>query len=172
MWGDDENILRPKCELILLYLGHGRYDEYISVLTPDQDVLQLTDLSANKKTTSETTMPATKPDTINKPTTPKPKLKIRAKLKSHSIQTMPSDIPTSPKKRPQWNKCTSVEVIDVIDESTTNKRVTRPKRCINYADLNLGIDSNDEQFPPRKHKPSKALALREPSQTVITARNQ
>ena len=39
-------------------------------------------------------------------------------------------------------------------------------------DLNLGIDSNDDSSPPRKHKQSKAVALREPSKTVIAARNQ
>ena len=39
-------------------------------------------------------------------------------------------------------------------------------------DLNLGIDSNDNSSLPRKRKQSKAVALREPSQTVIAARNQ
>ena len=47
-WGDDESVLRPKCELVLMYLGHGRYGEYISVVTPEQDVLTLDDLSMNK----------------------------------------------------------------------------------------------------------------------------
>ena len=39
-------------------------------------------------------------------------------------------------------------------------------------DLNLGIDSNDDSSPPRKRKQSKAIALCEPSQTVIAVRNQ
>ena len=39
-------------------------------------------------------------------------------------------------------------------------------------DLNLGIDSNDDSSPPRKRKQSKAIALHEPSQTMIAARNQ
>ena len=39
-------------------------------------------------------------------------------------------------------------------------------------DLNLGIDSNDDSSPPRKRKQSKAITLREPSQTLIVARNQ
>ena len=46
-WGNDESIVRPKCELILLYLGHGQYGEYISMKTPEQDVLTLEDLSTN-----------------------------------------------------------------------------------------------------------------------------
>ena len=46
------------------------------------------------------------------------------------------------------------------------------KRCINYADLKLGIDSSEDKSPPRKCKQSKAVALHEPSQTVIAARNQ
>ena len=50
--------------------------------------------------------------------------------------------------------------------------MTRNKRRINYADLNLGIDSNDDSSPPRKRKQSNVIALREPSQTVIAARNQ
>ena len=50
--------------------------------------------------------------------------------------------------------------------------MTRNKRCINYADLNLGIDSNDDSSPLRKCKQSKAVALHEPSQTIIAARNQ
>ena len=51
--------------------------------------------------------------------------------------------------------------------------MTRNKRRINYADLNLGIDSNDDSSPPpRKCKQSKAITLCEPSQTVIAARNQ
>ena len=53
-----------------------------------------------------------------------------------------------------------------------NKHSTRTKRRIHYADLNLGIDSNDDKSPPRKRKQSKAAALHEPSQTVIAARNQ
>ena len=38
-------------------------------------------------------------------------------------------------------------------------------------DLNLGIDSNEDKSPPRKHRQSKAVALCEPSQTVIAAQN-
>ena len=36
----------------------------------------------------------------------------------------------------------------------------------------MGIDSSDDKSPPRKHKQSKAVALCEPSQTVIAAWNQ
>ena len=49
-WNDKETSVRPKCELILLYLGHGRYGEYISVVTPESDVLTLEDLSTNRPT--------------------------------------------------------------------------------------------------------------------------
>ena len=47
-WGDNESDLRTKCELILMYLGHGRYGQYISVVTLEQDVLTLNDLTTNK----------------------------------------------------------------------------------------------------------------------------
>ena len=60
----------------------------------------------------------------------------------------------------------------VNTDPTPGKHVTRNKHRINYVDLNLGIDSNDDSSPPRKHKQSKAVALCEPSQTVIAARNQ
>ena len=52
------------------------------------------------------------------------------------------------------------------------QHTTRTKKCVNYVDLNLGIDSSDDKSPPRKCKQSKAAALRKPSQTVIAARNQ
>ena len=60
----------------------------------------------------------------------------------------------------------------VNTDPTPGKWVTRNKRHINNADFNLGIDSNDGSSPPRKCKHSKAVVLREPSQTVIVARNQ
>ena len=47
-WGDYESVVRTKCELISMYLGHGRYGEYISVVTLEQEVLTLDDLSINK----------------------------------------------------------------------------------------------------------------------------
>ena len=47
-WGDNESDLRTKCELILMYLGHGRYGQYISVVTLEQDILTLNDLTTNK----------------------------------------------------------------------------------------------------------------------------
>ena len=60
----------------------------------------------------------------------------------------------------------------VNTDSTPGKCVIRNKLRINYADLNLGIDSNNDSSLPRKHKQSKAVALCEPSQTIIVARNQ
>ena len=51
IWSDDQTSVRPKCELILMYLGHGRYGEYISVVTPESDMLTLEDLSTNRPTT-------------------------------------------------------------------------------------------------------------------------
>ena len=47
-WNDNETSLRPKCELILMYLGHGRYGEYMSVVTPENEILTLDDLSTNR----------------------------------------------------------------------------------------------------------------------------
>ena len=49
-WSDNETSVRPKYELILLYLGHSRYSEYISVVTPESDMLTLEDLSTNRLT--------------------------------------------------------------------------------------------------------------------------
>ena len=59
-WNDNEASLRPKCELILMYLGHGRYGEYISVVTPENEILALEDLSTNRPTapTAPTPQPA------------------------------------------------------------------------------------------------------------------
>ena len=50
-WSDDETSVRPKCELILLYLRYSRCGEYISVVTPESDMLTLEDLSTNRPTT-------------------------------------------------------------------------------------------------------------------------
>ena len=47
-WNDNKANLQPKCELILMYLGHGRYGEYISVVTPENEILTLEDLSTNR----------------------------------------------------------------------------------------------------------------------------
>ena len=63
--------------------------------------------------------------------------------------------------------------IETQNDPNPTKRTTRNKRRINYADLNLGIESSEESSPPpRKRKRSIAATLREPSQTVIAARNQ
>ena len=64
-WEDNETAVWTKCELILLYLGHGRYGEYIPVVTPEQDMLTLADLSTN-----DTGVKATKPATKPKPSAP------------------------------------------------------------------------------------------------------
>ena len=59
-WNDNEASLRPKCELILMYLGHSRYGEYISVVTPENEILTLEDLSTNRPAapTAPTSQPA------------------------------------------------------------------------------------------------------------------
>ena len=46
------------------------------------------------------------------------------------------------------------------------------RKHINYADLNTGIDSELDYSPPRKKKHDIVAALREPSQTVISAHRQ
>ena len=43
------------------------------------------------------------------------------------------------------------------------------RKHINYADLNTGIDSEPDYSPPHKKKRDVVAALREPSQTVISA---
>ena len=158
-WNDNEASVRPKCELILLYLGHGRYGKYISVVTPENEVLTLEDLSTNRPTT---------------PTAPTSHSAICANSKKSGTSAVPQsdshniNKPSNKKgiknKQPK-QKCDTNDPIP-------GKQVTRNKRCINYVDLNLGTDSNDDSSPPRKCKQSKAVALREPSQTVIVARNQ
>ena len=152
-WNDDETSVQPKCELILLYLGHGRYGEYIAVVTPENDVLTLEDLSTNKLT-SQTISPTMTETRANK-------------KKSGISSAMGTDNPCiyRPSNKQPIEHC-------INNASPPGKRVTRTKCHINYADLNLGIDSNDDSSPPRKHKQSKAVALCEPSQTVIAARNQ
>ena len=47
-WNDNKTSLQPKCKLILMYPGHGRYGEYISVVTPENEILTLEDLSTNR----------------------------------------------------------------------------------------------------------------------------
>ena len=64
-WNDTETSVQPKLELILLYLRHGRYGEYISGVTPESDVLTLEDLSTNRPTA-----PAVNPVNIKKSGTP------------------------------------------------------------------------------------------------------
>ena len=155
-WNDNETSVRPKCELILLYLGHGRYGEYISVVTPESDVITLQDLSTNRPT-APTSHPAMCVNNKKSGTLAVPR------LDSPSINK-PSN------KKGINNKQSKQQCVNT--DPTPGKRVTRNKRCINYADLNLGIDSNDDSSPPRKHKQSKAVTLCEPSQTVIAARNQ
>ena len=59
-WGDDESVVRPKCELVLMYLGHGWYGEYILLVNPEQDMLTLENLSTNKPPCNKKT-PTKKP---------------------------------------------------------------------------------------------------------------
>ena len=158
-WSDDETSVTSKCELILLYLGHSRYCEYISVVTPESDVLTLEDLSTNRPTTP----------TINPTTSVKNK-------KPGLLSVLPPDDPStnktsSPKKHKKGRNNKQPKQPCVNTDPSLGKCVTRMKRGINYVDLNLGIDSNDDSSPPRKRKQSKAVALCEPSQTVIAARN-
>ena len=155
-WNDNEASVRPKCELILLYLRHGRYGEYISVVTPESDVLTLEDLSTNRPTAP----------------TSHPIICVNNK-KSGTLAVPQSDSPSINKpsnKKGINNKQPKQQCFNT--DPTPGKWVTRNKRRINCADLNLGIDSNDDSSPPRKCKQSKVVALREPSQTVIAARNQ
>ena len=119
-------------------------------------MLTLEDLSTNRLTTP-TINPATSVKN-QKPGTP---------------SVLPSDNPSINKpsnKKGRNNKQPKQQCVNT--DPSPGKRVTRTKRCINYGDLNLGIDSNDNSSLPRKCKQSKAVALCEPSQTVIAARNQ
>ena len=155
-----------KCELILLYLGHGRYIDYISVVTPEQDVLTLNDLSTNKPDSPKKTPCKKSPVVTPVETTTEP---VLPKLYDLSTNTL-----VSPKRQPQKKKTsvTKPRKVETTTELVADKGITRTKWRINYVDLNLGIDSTDDKSVPRKHKQSKAIAFREPSQTVIAARNQ
>ena len=159
-WEDDESSVRKKCELFLLYLGHGRYGKYISVVTPEQEVLTLDDLSTNK------------PDDPKSTRQVKPAAEKMTKLHMEPVipkyRHLSMNKPSIHKKESQTKPKSAKPSL----EPELEKRITRTKRHINYANLNLGLDSSDDKSPPRKCKQSKASALCEPSQTVIAARNQ
>ena len=110
----------------------------------------------------------------NRPTDPTINPAICVNNKKSGTPAVPqSDNPSINKpsnKKGKNNKQLKQQCVNT--DPTPGKHLTRNKRRINYADLNLGIDSNNNSSPPRKHKQSKAVALREPSQTVIAARNQ
>ena len=72
------------------------------------------------------------------------------------------------KQRPQPNL---VEMVKAA-KSTNPTRSLHARKQINYADLNTGIDSEPDHSPPRKKKRDVVTALREPSQTVISAHQQ
>ena len=144
-WEDDDASIRSKCELFLMYLDTGKFGEYIPVVTPEKGALTLEDLSTNN--------PRIKPKKTN---TKKPK-------------------PSKASKPPYTSSVTrgsSKKNIETQNNAIPTKRSTRNKRRINYADLNLGIESSEESSPPRKRKKSIAATLREPSPMVIAARNQ
>ena len=144
-WEDDDASIRTKCELFLMYLDKGKFAEYIPVVTPEKSALTLEDLSTNNC--------RIKPKRTN---TKNPK-------------------PSKASKTPNTNSVTRgsrKKNIETLNDPNPTKRTTRNKRCINYADLNLGIESSEESSPPRKRKKSIAATLREPLQTVIAARNQ
>ena len=144
-WEDDDASIRSKCEVFLMYLGTGNFGEYIPVVTTDRNILTLDDLSINKSK--------------SKPT------------KTTSTMATPGKRPKNPNRnRPVRSDRKKID--ETLNDLNSNKHITRNKHRVNYADLNLGIDSNDESPPPRKCKKSIAATLREPSQTVIAARNQ
>ena len=62
----------------------------------------------------------------------------------------------------------------MVRTAESNKSTRHMCACkhINYADLNTGIDSEPDYSPPRKKKCDIVAALREPSQTVISAHQQ
>ena len=72
---------------------------------------------------------------------------------------------TSQKRQPQPNLVNMVRTA----ESNKSTRHMRAHKHINYADLNTGIDSEPDYSPPRKKKCDIVTAIREPSQTVISA---
>ena len=51
--GDDIKTVRSKCELVLIYLGHGCYGEYISIVNPEQEILTLDNPSTNTGNSAE-----------------------------------------------------------------------------------------------------------------------
>ena len=144
-WEDDDASIRSKCEVFLMYLGTGNFGEYIPVVTMDQNVLTLDDLSINNSKSDPTKATSTMSTQGKRPKKPSRNRPVRSDRK---------------------------KIDETLNDPNSNKHITRNKHCVNYADLNLGIDSNEESSPPRKRKKSIAATLREPSQTVIAARNQ
>ena len=59
-----------------------------------------------------------------------------------------------------------------LAESNKSTRHMHTRKHISYADLNTGIDSEPDYSPPHKKKHDVVAALREPSQTVISAHRQ
>ena len=57
-------------------------------------------------------------------------------------------------------------------ESAKSTRSMCAQKQINYTHLNTGIDSEPDHSPPRKKKRDIVAALREPSQTVLSAHQQ
>ena len=51
-WGDSEETIMAKCELSLVYMGPGKYGEFISLKKKDTDINVLTENTSNAATNS------------------------------------------------------------------------------------------------------------------------
>ena len=124
-WEDDDASIHSKCELFLMYLDTGKFGEYIPVVTPEKSALTLEDLSTNN--------PRIKPIRTN---TINPKSSKASKPPHTSSVTRGS----------------SKKNIETQNDPIPTKQSTRNKRRINYADLNLGIESSEESSPRENAK--------------------
>ena len=122
-WEDNDASIRAKCEVLLMYLGTGNFGEYIPVLTMDRNILTLEDLSINNSESDPTKATST-------------------------MSTLGKSTKKTSRNKPARSDRKKID--ETLNNPNPNKRITRNKRRVNYANLNLGIDSNEERSPPRK----------------------
>ena len=106
---DQESDIMTRCELSLIFMGGGRFSEYIPVKQPSiQNMRNVSSMTSNT---------------------------VRPRL------------PDSPLPIPAVKPCPTNNPL------STDRRSSRKMRCVNYADLNLGIDTESvDKSPPRKKK--------------------
>ena len=245
-WGDSEETIMAKCKLSLVYMGPGKYGEFITLNKKDTDINMLTENTSNTATSSaKLSNVSTENDitssakidsvtssaklnsvsteneitsrekidnvgnlsmvsTENNITTEKVSAENTSKDTASNMEQGNTSV-TAPVSTENDNITKNVPVENNTRKGITHenssrtlsgqagrKRRPKPKlvdmvraaesakstrsmcaqKQINYADLNTGIDSEPDHSPPRKKKRDIVAALREPSQTVLSAHQQ